>query len=180
MRKIEPRYLPHVLLFSWISLNGCVEQYYPAEDELKTGTLVVMSQLTDKPGKQSIRISRSSTIVYPEFDPISDCFVVLESMEGKSREFSEVDEGTYTCDLDAEFLNYGGLYRITILTKDGAHYESTYEAMYPSPAVDGLYFEKEVHATSDPKVSKEGVRFYMDFEIEKYDRLLIHFPISLR
>lgn len=167
MRKLDGLYVSQLLLLGCFGLTGCIKQYYPAADELKPGTLVVMSQLTNKPGIQHIRISRSSTIVYPEFDPVTDCYVFLESMKGGSREFTEADDGRYTCDLDQKFLKSGRAYRITILTPGGRHYESSYEELYPAPAVEDLYYTREDQPTSDPEVTREGVQFYMDFEIEK-------------
>ena len=67
-----------------ILLSACIEQYYPDMDELKPGTLFVLAHLTSKPGMQSIHISRSSAIVYPEYDPQSACLVSVENHEGGS------------------------------------------------------------------------------------------------
>ncbi len=48
------------LLFLFTGLlQACVERYYPGEDDLKTGTLVINAHLTDQPGEQVIEISRS-------------------------------------------------------------------------------------------------------------------------
>ncbi len=48
---------------------ACVERYYPEEDELRTGTLVINAHLTDQPGEQVIEISRSVGLTYPSFTP---------------------------------------------------------------------------------------------------------------
>ena len=67
------------MLYCWsgiliILLAGCIERYYPKDDELKTGTLVINAHLTDEPGHQLIEISRSVTLLYHSFDPVSGGF----------------------------------------------------------------------------------------------------------
>lgn len=150
-----------------LSISGCIEQYYPDKDELKPGTLFVLAHLTGKPGMQSIHISRSSTIVYPEYDPQSDCFVSVENQEGESKEFNELEPGQYACNLDQSFLNTGSEYRLEIITRDGVLYESDFEPMLPVPEIESIYYAREDHATRDTEFIEEGVQFYMDFEIEK-------------
>jgi hypothetical protein len=60
-----------ILLATLLLATSCVERYYPDEDNLKTGTLVINAHLTDQPGNQLIEISRSVTLLYPSADPIS-------------------------------------------------------------------------------------------------------------
>jgi len=46
---------PGVLMILFV---GCIEQYYPEEDDLRTGTLVIDAHLTNTEGEQVIEISR--------------------------------------------------------------------------------------------------------------------------
>jgi hypothetical protein len=146
---------------------GCIKDYYPDESELKTGTLVVQAHLTGITGEQSVRISRSATLVYPEFDPVSGCHVEVESLSGDSRGFEEKDQGIYTGNFDPHFFKSGDSYRLSLITPDGEHYLSEYEPLYPSTQIDSLYFLKEEQGTRDPENTEEGIQFYIDFKIEK-------------
>jgi len=167
MKQIQARYSTWIVPVSMILLSACIEQYYPHMDELKPGTLVVRAHLTNKPGMQSIHISRFSTIVYPEYDPLSDCLVSIENHSGESREFDELGPGQYTCNLDQNFLKTGSSYRLELITPNGTLYESDFEPLLPVSEIESLYYDREDHATIDPAYMEEGVQFYMDFEIEK-------------
>lgn len=148
-------------------LTGCVEQYYPDENELRTGTVVAEAHLTDIPGEQAIRLSRSSTIRYPEFDPLTGCYVELEQLGGSSREFVEMEAGKYLCLLDGQFLEPGKEFRLFFITQEGTRYESEYEKLSLPLGIDSVYWEREDQSTSDPDVTREGIRFYLDFNMEK-------------
>ena len=138
------------------SLSGCIEKFYPDEVELKTGSLVVVAHLSNLPGVQSIYLSRSSTLNYPEYDPLSGCYVEIETINGDSRVFEESVPGNYCCPLDKEFLRTGKDYRIVFGTPEGERYESAFERMHPAPDIDSLYY-----------IIEDGIQFYIDLEIEK-------------
>lgn len=161
------RYVPDLFLMLLLPLSGCIEQYYPDKDELKTGTMVVEAHLTSKPGEQSIQLSRSSTIQFPEYDPITGCYVKVEREDGDSREFEETDAGEYTCMLDEYFLGQGKEFHLIVITSEGSRYESEYEKLHPPAAIESVYWKREDHNTSDPEFTLEGVQFYLDFEINK-------------
>ena len=160
----------HTGIFTLIALlmqSGCIEQYFPDEDELQTGTLVIVAHLSDKPGEQCIQISRTSTIRYPEFDPMSACYVEVMKSDGDSRVFEESKQGYYSCFLDEQFLETGKQFSLAVITSEGERYESEYEKLYPPAAITDLYWKREMHHTSNLEEVLDGVQFYMDFEIEK-------------
>lgn len=150
-----------------LPLTGCIEPYYPAEDELKTGIVVVNAHLTSKPGLQFIELSRSSTILFPKYDPLPGCYVKVESQEGDFSEFEETDPGKYRCLLDEDFLGYQQEYRLVFITSDGYEYESEWEMLHPPVGIVSVYWNLEYHPTADQEVTWEGVQFYLDFEIDK-------------
>ncbi|MCK4750011.1 MAG: DUF4249 domain-containing protein [Bacteroidales bacterium] len=149
-----------------VLLTGCVERYYPEEDNLLTGTLVVNAHLTDKPGNQTIRISRSDRLLYPEYIPESNCIVEVENDEGELVTFTETTPGEYTSDLHADFLHTGFRYRLLIITSNGSNYESEFTELHPSTEIDSVYYLLEFVPTEDPGSTVDGIRFYMDFEID--------------
>jgi hypothetical protein len=148
-------------------LSGCIERYYPDEDELKTGTLVVVAHLNSLPGEQSVFLSRTSTLLYPEYDPLSGCYVELMVSDGTSKELEESRPGEYRGHLDATFLRTGAQYRLIFITPGGERYESEFETLHPASEIDALYYIREDHPTADPDHTEEGIRFYVDFEIDK-------------
>jgi hypothetical protein len=147
--------------------SGCIERYYPDEEELKTGTVVVVAHLNNLPGKQSVYLSRSTTLQYPEYNPLSGCYVELMASDGTVREFHESEAGEYSCHLDEQFLRIGEEYCLIFITPDGERYESEFEKVYPAPGIDSLYYVREDQPTPDPGIVEEGIRFYLDFEIDK-------------
>ncbi len=78
----------------------CVERYYPEDNDMKTGTLVINAHLTNVPGEQVIEISRSVGLNYPSFDPVSGSFAEVIREDGEFKEFSEFKPGYYMANLD--------------------------------------------------------------------------------
>lgn len=152
-----------VLLAVICCFGGCVERYYPREDELKTGTLVINAHLTDQPGKQVIEISRSVTLLYPSADPVSGSFAELIREDGEFREFLEEKPGFYGCDLDDSFLQTGMSYMLHVITPDGREYESGPDKLRPVPEIDSIYYEVETASYETESDSTDGIRFYIDF-----------------
>ena len=143
--------------------TACVERYYPEEDELKTGTLVINAHLTDQPGEQVIEISRSVGLTAPSFDPVSGSFAEVIREDGEFREFLEFEPGYFKVDLDESFLQTGRSYMIHVITPDGNEYESGIDQLRPVPAIDFLYYEVESNSYADENDSIRGIRFYIDF-----------------
>jgi len=157
------------LLFSLLiplCFGGCIERYYPGADDVFTGTLVINAHLTDISGNQTIQISRSDGLLYPEFIPEESCVVELESEDGEVLSFSELTPGYYSRDIPASFWSFGKHYMLRVLTSDGNMYLSDYSQLNPTTGIDSIYYELETYPTADPDVSIEGIRFYMDFRID--------------
>ena len=89
------RYSYRLILVLGILISGCVERYYPEEEDLKTGTLVINAHITSKPGDQVIEISRSVGLTEPFFYPVSGSFAELIREDGEFREFGENRPGYY-------------------------------------------------------------------------------------
>jgi hypothetical protein len=154
--------IPFLLL-----LFGCVERYYPDEEEVQVGTLVISAHLADLPGVQSIYLSRSTNLEFPSFDPVTGCYVEVEREGGQGLEFLETEPGEYAAQMDGSFLKTGDSYRLLVITPSGAQYESEFETMHPATDIEGLYFVRKDRPTEDPDFVDEGIQFYIDFEIEK-------------
>ncbi len=160
------RSLNNFLLIICFALGGCIERYYPGDEAINTGALVVNAHLSDKAGKQTIQISRSVSISNSSFNPETSCYVEVERSDGESRIFTETEAGYYEQDLDASFLISGSEYRLNILSANGKRYESEYEILHPAPVIENLYYELEDLPTEDPGIVDHGIRFFVDFEME--------------
>ena len=159
------------LLLLLMVITGCLERYYPEEDDMMTGTLVINAHLTDQPGEQVIEISRSVGLIYPSFAPLSGSFAEVIREDGAFREFSEFKPGYYKADLDLDFLQTGSSYLIHVITPNGEEYESGIDKLRPVPAIDSLYYLVESNSYADESDSVSGIRFYLDFtyDNEAYD-----------
>jgi hypothetical protein len=147
-------------------LTGCVERYYPEEDDVFAGTLVVSGHLTDIPGVQTIRISRSDRLLYPQYMPETNCWVEVENDLGETIVFPEEAPGDYSANLLPEFLVTGTSYKLRIVTFNGVEYESEYTRLGPSTEVDSVYYRVETGYSAESGEIVEGLRFYMDYEID--------------
>ena len=145
--------------------TACVERYYPDGDEIFTGTLVINASLTNLTGIQTIQISRSDGLVYPEFIPESGCLVEVENASGEKLSFSEGKPGYYSTEVPDGFMNFGERYMLRVITSAGDLYLSDYSQLNPSTDIDRIYYERESYPTADPEIFIEGIRFYVDFEI---------------
>lgn len=143
--------------------SSCLERYYPEEEQITAGTLVINAHITDKPDAQIIEISRSSTLSYSKFEPVSGCYALLAREDGESRDFFETHAGYYSGDLDGEFLQIGMLYQVRIFTPDGNEYHSDFDKLRPVPPIDSIYWELETMSYQAASNSIEGLRFFIDF-----------------
>jgi hypothetical protein len=166
----RPGILTNTILLSLsmlLLLSGCIERYYPDEEEVQPGTLVISAHLTDKPGTQTIYLSRSTILAYPRFDPVSGCHAEVERGDGASVDFLEEKPGQYSGYLDSMFLKTGAAYRLHIIAPSGDRYESEYENLYPATGIEQVYYRREDLPTVNPEYTQKGIRFYIDFEMNK-------------
>ena len=166
---------PGILMILFV---GCIERYYPEEDDLRTGTLVINAHLTNWAGEQVIEISRSAGLTNPSFDPVSGNLVEVIREDGELKIFSESEPGYYRADLDAAFLQTGSAYLLHVITPDGQEYESAFERLRPVPAIDSLYYEVESNSFAYGSDPVGGVRFFLDFTYDDKDYEYIRWDLT--
>ena len=158
--------------------RACVERFYPGENEMKTGTLVINAHLTNVPGEQVIEISRSAPLIYPSFDPVSGCLAEVIREDGELRIFSESEPGYYRAELDASFLLSGSAFMLHVITPGGKEYESAFDKLRPVPAIDSLYYLLETNSFASESDSVSGIRFYLDFTFDDEDYEYIRWDLT--
>jgi len=155
-------------------LTACVERYYPGNTDHLTGILVVNAHLTGGPGTQTINLSRSDGLIFPEYKPESGAVVQVENERGDMINFAESGGGDYLGDLPDDFLQEGGSYRLLLITSGGNRYESEFATLHPALTIDSVYYRIETAPGDDPGTTVEGLRFYMDFIVDPgADRFLM-------
>ena len=161
-----------------ILFASCIERYYPEEDELKTGTLVINAHLTNQPGEQVIEISRSAPLNYPSFDPVSGSLAEVIREDGEVMVFSESEPGYYKAILDEPFLQTGSSYMVHVITPDGNEYESAFDKLRPVPAIDSLYYQVETNSFASESDTINGIRFYCDFTFDNEEYEYIRWELT--
>lgn len=168
------RQIALIHLVALVILSGCVERYHPDDMYLKEGLLVISAHITDKPGIQTIEISRSSHPEAPTFNPEPGCYVLLFREDGESREFFDGDPpGYYATELDSSFLRTGMSYQLQVVTSDGNEYHSDFDMIRPVPPIDSIYYKVEERILTGEDEPVPGIRFYVDFtyDDEAYEYL---------
>jgi len=160
-----------ILAFTVLSslFRACTEPYYPHEDGLKTGTLVINAHLTNQPGEQVVEISRSAALIHPILDRVSGCLAELIREDGELRIFPESEPGYYWADLDTCFLQTGYSYMLHVTTAEGQEYESDFDKIRPVPHIDSLYYLVETNFVGSDGDHISGIRFYCDFTYDDED-----------
>ena len=159
-------------------MAGCVERYYPEEDDLITGTLVINAHLTNQSVYQEIEISRSVTLLFPSADPVSGAYAQLIREDGEIREFPEARPGFYGCELDETFLQTGSSYMLHVVTPDGSVYESEFDEIRPVPGIDSIYYEVETASYETEGDTTGGVRFYVDFTYNEKEYKFLRWEVT--
>ncbi len=159
-------------------LTGCIERYYPDEEELRVGTMVVSAHLDNIPGNQSIQISRSVPLNRTLYEPEGGCYVEVMREDGEARVFPEASDGVYEAVLEEAFLREDAAFKLVVITPGGEQYESEFETLHESTPIESIYYQREDHPTADPEVTEKGIRFYMDFKIDKEQARYLRWEVS--
>jgi len=136
-----------IKLFCLILLNGCIVQFTPETEEEKE-LLVVEGLITDQPGPNTIKLSKSLPFgKKSEAKPLSGCSVALKDDLANFYPLSEKVAGTYVTNPSAFRGQAGRFYTLEIVANEGTkitNYESFPVEMKPVPPIDSIYYEKTV------------------------------------
>ena len=155
--------LAGILTILLMGLNSC-QFPYDAEIEELSGMLSIDGSLVKGDSIQTIKVSRSSALSNPEFDPETACVVYIEDELGNIFTFPEVADGTYQMAIEEQFLVLGRAYKLIVITPDDKRYESDYETITSAAPVDSVYYEREdvYDAALDSDI--QGIQFYVDLK----------------
>jgi hypothetical protein len=162
-------FLKHIREWSLILLfllYGCVTEFVPEvmeEEEL----LVVEGLITDQPGINTIKLSKSLPVGQKsDARPMTGCMVTLSDDLGNVYPLNETAAGTYVTDSITFKGTVGRFYTLQIATNEDNNsltYESSPMEMKPVPPVDSVYYEKK--AIEEPYENFKGIdacEIYLD------------------
>ena len=128
-------------------MTSCITEFIPETEEQKE-LLVVEGLITDQPGVNIVKLSKSIPFgKKSEAKTLSGCIVSIADNAGNRFWLNEISPGTYVTD-SVEFRGQKGrTYMLHITSVDGTivkNYESDPSEMIPVPAIDSIYYEKLV------------------------------------
>ncbi len=152
---------------SWILLlfliqTGCIEEYDPEIEDYEN-ILVFDGSIIKEDSIQTVAISTSTEIKYPEFNPVSNCYVSVRDTFNNEFVFEETQPGIYKAAIPEEYLDYNNKFRLYVKTSDNNEYLSDQESILKSSPIDSIYYDVEPYQSSSEEYN-EGLQFYTDLK----------------
>lgn len=145
---------------------GCITEFYPRTDETQS-LLVVKGLITDQPGINVVKLSRSHSLELKEKSkPLEGCRVIVNDDEGNSYELEETEPGSYVTNPEYFRGVTGRKYTLRIYEMDKGEIIRSYESipmeLKPVPPIDTLWYEKLVISVNDLYgTPNEGCRIFL-------------------
>ena len=150
----------YYLLIVILLLSACREPFDPDVPDHEN-TLVVDGSITNEPPPYTVRISRTSSLEYPEYKPFPGCTITLYDSEGQSEVLTERETGVYKTSATGIRGEPGKSYRIEITTNTGKHYRSDFVEMRESVSIDSAYAKIDYQQTKNFPEGLPGYQFYI-------------------
>lgn len=156
------KHINRIIILSIITLVfSCITPFIPVTDEVKE-LLVVEGLITDQPGINTIKISKSLPLGKKNAaTPVKGCSVSISDNLNKNYSLKETVAGTYVTDA-ATFRGVIGR-KYTLHIRSNLNYDSSPMEMRPVPPIDSVYYEKTMIREADlyhPAV--EGCQLYLN------------------
>lgn len=143
-------------------MNSCITPFIPETSGNKE-LLIVEGLITDQPGVNTIKLSRSLPLGESAVPtPVTGCWVTISDDIGNAFHLKETEEGTYVTDSAIFRGVIGRSYTLRISSKNLV-YESYPVEMKPVPPIDSIYYEKIEIPGSIAWIQKpEGCQIFLD------------------
>ena len=152
------------IVMTALLLSSCIRSYEPeilSEDESK---FVISGYITDEDGKQTVNISKSSSIQDPKYIPVTGCQVNIVDDQGNVFPMQDNDDGNYTNEIDLSFLKAGIAYKLEVTTPDGDFITSGFDTLPRGPGIDSIYYLREEKLYNPAAPLVKGIQFYVDLD----------------
>jgi hypothetical protein len=134
------------MLFPLLLISGCITQFVPVIQEEKE-LLVVQGLITDQPGSDTIRLSKSLPLgVKSSARTVSGCIVSITDDLGNIFYLTQPEAGIYVTPPSFQ-AKTGRSYTLHITANsefNHLNFESIPMLLKPVPPIDSLYYEKKV------------------------------------
>ena len=153
-----------LLLFIILILPGsCIVEYIPDTDE-EQEMIVVEGIITDQPGVNAIKLSKSIPLWYRQVaKPLKGCIVTISDDLEHIYNLKETNNGIYITDSTTFQGVIGRKYSLHIRTTSDPvnfNYSSLPMEMKSVPPIDSIYYEKKTYHNEFLPV--EGCQIYLD------------------
>jgi hypothetical protein len=160
------KHINRIIVLSIITLVfSCITPFIPVTDEVKE-LLVVEGLITDQPGINTVKISKSLPLGKKNAaTPIKGCIVTISDNVNNTYNLKETVTGTYVTDTTTFKGVIGRKYTLHIRTNSSfgnLSFESSPVEMRPVPAIDSVFYEKTLIRDADqyyPAV--QGCQLYL-------------------
>lgn len=151
-----------VVVASVFIATSCIDEYWPDLGGKYDKVLVVDAMISDNPGPYTVKLSQSSTVDNPIFIPFTGCVVTISDNSGNEEILAETEFGTYQTSPGGMQGVPGRSYKIEIRTMQGEVYESDFEKLNISTAIDSVYGKIEYKQGPNSEYVEAGMQFYVD------------------
>lgn len=159
----QARYIIYLIVA--MLAGSCVSEFIPETEESKV-MLVVEGLITDQPGINTIKLSKTQSLTSKtRGEPYRGCIVTITDNLGNISLLKEKSAGIYATD-SAQFIGkVGRTYKLTVRTTNSATEDFTYESqpvkMIPVPPIDSIYYLKNQFDDGSGKL-REGCQIWFD------------------
>jgi hypothetical protein len=143
--------------------------YWPELGDKYDKLLVVQGRITTDPGPYTVKLSHSTTLLYPKYFPLSDFEVIIQDNLGNSETLTETEEGVYRTDTSGIQGVAGRYYKITLNDPEGKSYTSDFELLQQPIHIDTLYANLEYGNNVNHSFDVLGYQFYIGTETASND-----------
>jgi hypothetical protein len=167
-----------IFLTCTIVITSCIEPYFPTFSRSQTNKYVVIGQVLDIEGYQTVKISLTSQLENPTSIPLTDCSTKITDSRGKEYLLTEYEPGSYRVWMNSSDLTPGVEYKLNIVTPAGVNIVSEFDKMNECPNVDSVYYEREDLPTKSTSVFIQGIQFYIDLNATNTDTRYFRWDIE--
>ena len=150
--------IKHIIILCFIGICGCLEPFNPNIPDSQNDFLIVDGIITDRPGPYTVKILKTNSF-NEESEFVSGAEVSIEERDGLTERLVESSTGVYETNSMQGVI--GNSYKLN-LNYNGQQYQSTWETIYASPAIDSIYFQAETRGTTDKENDQNGLQFFVD------------------
>ncbi len=143
------------------TLFRCIDPFYPKFEGYKP-LLVVDGLITNDNNSYVVKISQTKQSAESPTVMVSDATVSISDETGNVISLASSGNGIYRTDSLSFRGETGKSYRLHIKTIGGKEYESDSCTMLPVPAIDSIYFDRDVQISGNQSVARPGVSIYLD------------------